>query len=53
MSPDHTVEECQRFATECLETLKVTLDPTLRAGLLESAKEWLRVAESSEKRRYD
>jgi hypothetical protein len=51
MTRDHTVEECQRFAAECLDTLKVTLDPTRRAELLETAKEWLRMAETSEKHR--
>ena len=50
MTRDYTVEECQRSAAECLETLKVTLDPTRRAELLETAKGWLRVAELSEKR---
>jgi hypothetical protein len=45
---DYTSEECKRFATECLESLKVTFDPNRRAELLKTAKDWLRRAESDE-----
>jgi hypothetical protein len=51
MTHDYTVEECERFAAECLETLKHTFDLKRRAELMETAKQWLRLAESSEGRR--
>jgi hypothetical protein len=52
MTCDHTSEECERYAAECLETLKVTFDPKRRAELLETAKKWLRMADTGEQRRY-
>jgi hypothetical protein len=51
MIHDYTTEECQRFAAECLETLKRTFDSKCRAELMETAKQWLRLAESADGRR--
>jgi hypothetical protein len=51
MTHDYTSEECRQFAAECLERLKLTFDPKGRAELLETAKEWLRMAESGNRRR--
>ena len=51
MTNDYSVEECERFAAECLETLKLTFEPEHRAELIETAKKWLRLAESGEGRR--
>ena len=51
MTHDNTTEECELFAAECLETLKLTFDSKRRAELIETAKQWLRSAESGEGRR--
>jgi hypothetical protein len=51
MTYHYTIEECERFAAECLETLKRTFDSKRRAELVETAKQWLRLAESAEGRR--
>jgi hypothetical protein len=51
MTHDYTIEDCERFAAECLETLKRTFDSKRRAELMETARQWLRSAESAEGRR--
>jgi hypothetical protein len=51
MSYNYTAEECERFAAECLETLKRTFDSKRRAELVETAKQWLRLAEKAAGRR--
>ena len=51
MTHDYTIEECERFAAECLETLKGTFDLKRRVELMEAAKHWLRLAESAQGRR--
>jgi hypothetical protein len=52
MTHDHTTHECEQFAAECLETLKLTFDSNRRTELMETAKQWLRLAQSGEQRRY-
>jgi hypothetical protein len=51
MTHDYTIEECEQFAADCLETLKRTSDSKRRAELTETAKRWLRLAESLQGRR--
>jgi hypothetical protein len=46
MTHHYTIEECESSAADCLETLKRTFDPKRRAELMETAKQWLRLAES-------
>jgi hypothetical protein len=52
MTREYSTEDCKRFASQCLETLKVTFDPQRRAELLDTAKQWLRMAELDEGRRF-
>ena len=51
MAHDYTIEDCEQFAAECLEMLKGTFDSKRRAELTETAKRWLRLAESAQGRR--
>jgi hypothetical protein len=53
MTHDYTTDKCERFAAECLETLKLTFDSKSRVELMETAKQWLRLAQSGEQRRND
>jgi hypothetical protein len=52
MTHGYTTDECERLAAECLETLKLTFDSKRRAELMETARQWLRLAQSGEQRPY-